>query len=492
MATSNIQCNTRRTDLRKPLSPLPAPALNTRRPSGPSNFKHRAKKTCQDTSAPARHTARQSSVSKPRPRVPQTKPDEVQELWAHVVAELYRAKVMSQEQNKRRTRSGASGSKGKQKGTLAQSGVPSASASSFDLLGSVGDDEVESALATVTSNGAAASKRIGPYNTNFRSSVLAPRGISFKLAQDFTSPWQHFGSAAPKSNAASYYDGRHPGMKELWLDADEDFLADVAHEYQYMQNTWCCEAEFAAYAKEHLVKGLKRYLPTNPQVPRHFRSVRMLELVSKPQEPTWKVPPIVHPAMHAETYDFDIRPDCSYWLSHAGFNPNYASLISLRVRLVQLHGISCPYLFTEFKRDGKSTLTVENQLATVACLALLNRFHLRLDRIAKAASSWTKTRNQEEIKMYGITFEGIEYAIWCVTPEMTAEYEWNGCSLTRIGHGNCTSGPDLRRLVGWINEIHRWGLTRHAQSCQDDIKLCLRDEDNDFEVSELLEQLEDP
>ncbi|KAL8905162.1 MAG: hypothetical protein Q9171_006781 [Xanthocarpia ochracea] len=368
MAASNIQCDTRSSDLRKPLLLLSTSALNTRRPrSGPSKHSHRAKKTCQDSPAStqprvyqevspastprlelytdAPQQIRQSSVSEPCPRVPKTKPDEVQELV-----------------------------------------VPSVSTSSFDLLGSVGE-EVESGPATVTSYSTTSSKRIGPYNTNFRSSVLAPRGISFKLAQDFTSPWQHFESAAPKGNAASYYDGLHPGIKELWLDADEGFLADVVQEYQYMHNTRCCEAEFVAYAKEHLVKGTKRYLPTDLQVTRHFRSVRMLELVSKPQEPTWKVPPIVHLAMHAETYDFDIRPDCAYWLSHAGFNPNYASLISLRVRLIELHGISYPYLFTEFKRDGKSTSTVENQLATVASLALLNRFHLRLDRIAKAAST---------------------------------------------------------------------------------------------------------
>ncbi|KAL8883466.1 MAG: hypothetical protein Q9215_008215 [Flavoplaca cf. flavocitrina] len=487
MAASNIQCDTRRSNLREPLLTLSTSALNTRRTRlGPSKKSQRAKKTWKDSLPSTQHT-----LSKPRPRVPKTKPDEVQELWAHVWAELYSTKMTSSDENRRKTRSDPSGSKGKQKGTRAQSAVPSASTSSFDLLGSVGE-EVESGPATVISNGNASAKRIGPYNNNFRSSVLAPRGISFKLAQDFTSPWQHFESAAPKGNAASYYDGHYPGIKELWLEADEGFLADVVQEYQYMHNTRCCEAEFAAYAKEHLVKGTKRYLPTDSQVARHFRSVRMLELVSKPQDPTWKVPPIVHPAMHAETYDFDIRPDCAYWLSHAGFNPNYASLISLRVRLIDLHGISCPYLFTEFKRDGKSTSTVENQLATVASLALLNRFHLRLDRIAKAASTWSKTKDPEEIKTYGITFEGIAYAVWCVTPEMAAESEWNGCSLTRIAHGNCTSRPDLRRLVGWINEIHRWGLTRHAQSCQDDIKLCLRDEDNDLEVSELLEQLEDP
>ncbi|KAL9023065.1 MAG: hypothetical protein Q9196_007404, partial [Gyalolechia fulgens] len=435
-----------------------------------------------------RHQTRKSSNSERCMRVPKTKPNEIQELWGHVWAELYRTKMTSKEKDGRRAGGHSPGSKSGRKRTPTQTAVPSES--SMGVLSSAGDKD-ESMPVTVISSAAASSKRIGPYNTNFRSAVLAPRGIGFKLEQRYTSPWNHFDSAAPKINAASYYDAQCSGMKELWLDANEDFTSDVVHEYNYMHTTRCCEAEFAAYAKEHLVKGPKRYLPTDPKVTRQFRSVRMLELVSKPQEPTWQIPPIVHQGMHSETYDFDIRPDCSYWLSHAGFNPDYASLISLWVQLIALHSISCPYLFVEFKRDGKSTLTVENQLATVASLALYNRFHLRQNRTAKAASTWSEAGNAGEIKVYGITFEGMGYAVWCVTPDMTAEFRWDGCSVARIGHGNCTSSADLRRLIGWINEIHCWGLTKHAQSCQDDIKICLRDDDNDFEVSELLGQLDD-
>ncbi|KAI4168711.1 MAG: hypothetical protein LQ343_006215 [Gyalolechia ehrenbergii] len=503
MAASYIQQDIRHGDLRKPLSPLPTSALNTRRPNaGSSKPKHRTQAPQHKkhlTVSPAfaqhpqtysdvRHQTRQSSNPKTCTRVPKTKPNEVQELWRHVRAELYRTKMMSKEDDNRGTTSDSTGSKSRRKRTPTQTAVTSES--SIDVPTSVGEKD-DSGPATVISSAGASSKRIGPYNTNFRSVVLAPRGISFKLEQRYTSPWHHFGSAAPKTNTASYYDKHCSGMKELWLDANEDFTSDVVHEYNYMHSTRCCEAEFAAYAREHLVKGAKRYLPTDSKVKRQFRCVRMLELVSKPQEPTWKMPPIVHQGMHSETYDFDIRPDCSFWLSHAGFNPDYASLISLWVQLIALHSISNPYLFVEFKRDGKSTLTVENQLATVASLALHNRFHLRLNRIAKAASTWSEVGNESEIKVYGITFEGTGYVVWCVTPDMTADFQWNGCSLTRVGHGNCTSSVDLKRLIGWINEIHCWGLTRHAQSCQDDIKICLRDDDNDFDVSELLETLED-
>jgi len=38
----------------------------------------------------------------------------------------------------------------------------------------------------------------------------------------------------------------------------------------------------------------------------------------------------------------------------------------------------------------------------------------------------------------------------------------------------CTASTGVERLEHWINEIHRWGLTKHASSCKDDVKLLLR------------------
>lgn len=66
----------------------------------------------------------------------------------------------------------------------------------------------------------------------------------------------------------------------------------------------------------------------------------MLELVAKPCGRCWASPPLLSNQDVVKQYDFDIRPDCAYWLSLQGFNPEYASSINQWAYVIRRH-ITC-------------------------------------------------------------------------------------------------------------------------------------------------------
>ena len=108
----------------------------------------------------------------------------------------------------------------------------------------------------------------------------------------------------------------------------------------------------------------------------------MIELVAKPTTNTLKRSPLVgkeHTQMGdtpTTDYEFDLRPDCSYWLSLQAFDPEYIFLVQEYV-FVMKGAITYPYLTIEFKKDDSEEQVALNQVATAATLALYNRFQLR-------------------------------------------------------------------------------------------------------------------
>ena len=81
----------------------------------------------------------------------------------------------------------------------------------------------------------------------------------------------------------------------------------------------------------------------------------MLELVAKPNGhrlDRWEPPPIFQSEQNLKPYEFDIRPDCAYWLSLQAFNVEYASRVSQWAFVINRR-ITCLYLFIEFKKDDK-------------------------------------------------------------------------------------------------------------------------------------------
>jgi hypothetical protein len=84
---------------------------------------------------------------------------------------------------------------------------------------------------------------------------------------------------------------------------------------------------------------------------------RMIQLVAKPEK-GWEQPPVLDRTV---PYNFDIRPDCSYWVSLQAFNPLYRKIVREYVS-VRKDGILCPYLTIEFKKDDSTLRKARNQV----------------------------------------------------------------------------------------------------------------------------------
>ncbi|KAJ9129927.1 hypothetical protein NKR23_g12407 [Pleurostoma richardsiae] len=110
---------------------------------------------------------------------------------------------------------------------------------------------------------------------------------------------------------------------------------------------------------------------------------------------------------------WDIRPDCTYWLSLKGSQ-------------------------SEFKRDGESDDAAVKQVAAAASLALYNRYYLHT---AAVPSQPDLSRDQKTISL---TISHLTMTHWSAT------------------------------IVPLINEIHRWGLSKHGPSCERAIKAVLQ------------------
>jgi len=108
----------------------------------------------------------------------------------------------------------------------------------------------------------------------------------------------------------------------IWLETDSDFLRETAAQYDCMTADGMCEAEFATFGKERLLKGEPRIreLPED----RKYRPERMIDLVAKPSvDHKWTKPPVLFSGSSAQFYSFDIRQYCAYWLSLQAFNEDW-------------------------------------------------------------------------------------------------------------------------------------------------------------------------
>lgn len=226
-----------------------------------------------------------------------------------------------------------------------------------------------------------------------------------------------------------------------------------------------CEAEFATYAKEELLKRNKS-LDKNSRI---FQTMRLVKLVNKPEQRStkWVPPPLTTEAPSPRNeFAFDVRPDYAYWVSLQGTNKTLRYMIEAIVQTIYSNFTS-PYFTIEFKEDDQGSEVARNQLAGASAPALYNRFCLRQKRFQ--AENWT-TRRTRVLRHYGLTMEGEEFTVWCTRPTLTDDFTWAGCEMERIEYGKCSRDEDVRELIHWINEIHCWGLTKHALRVEKDIK----------------------
>lgn len=331
-------------------------------------------------------------------------------------------------------------------------------------------------LQTVSQSGSTTSskkpKRPSPYDKGFYFRILVPRSIAIESGISVKA-YIHFGVKEPTGNRFQYYT-KERGAKgsTLWLEDDEDLINRIVAEYVCMVQSGFCEAEFAFYAVGTILKAEPRNV--NPALMRCWRAERTVQLVAKPilkQSSSWVPPPVIsndNPD-HSTEYEFDLRPDCAFWLSLQAFNQDYVTQLQPMVFVVKKR-MTCPYLTIEFKKDDALEQAALNKLAGAAALVLYNRFILRKKTIGVLGSSWTEPL-VKTLRHYGITWTGSEFDIWCVVPVLTPEFEWAGCKMTEVYHGDCMNTSSVRELINWLNEIHCWGLTVHGPRCEKDIMI---------------------
>ncbi|KAL9101791.1 MAG: hypothetical protein Q9163_002987 [Psora crenata] len=404
--------------------------------------------------------------------IPDTEPEEIEELWRYIRKELKRRMAPPRSNipirpavdRTLRSRGNEQGSKSEAQGDASTEAV------SLRYPTETGDPST--VMTTVSSP---RNRKASPYEKDFREQILTPRGILIVQKRSI-SVWDHFQTKEPDQDRISFYRKHCSEHSAVWLNADYAFLEEVAKEYRCMVEGNMCEAEFASYAKETLFRRDPRVSVWEFSNLRAWKTDRMLELFAKPEQEgfiPWHSPPLLDKSQGFKTYDFDIRPDCAYWLSLQAFNSEYVSEVQ-QWAFVAKRRITCPYLFIEFKRDEKDPSSAENQVAVAASIALYNRFNLRLARMEEAGTPLERL-DVHNVRVYGITFQAASFVVWCIQPQRGANtgFEWAGCTMTRIGHGDCDNTAEVKKLVDWINEIHRWGLTVHGPGCERDIKICV-------------------
>lgn len=329
-------------------------------------------------------------------------------------------------------------------------------------------------------------KAPSPYDKDFGVRVLEPRSITINKNEYSVKAHKHFEVQQANGSRVEYYTNtRRATALQVWLNNDESLVQDIVREYSCMDRRNLCEAEFASYARETLLKRDGRVLDLDQEERNSlWLPERMIELVAKPTVAVWTRPPLVgKPAEIGDTshtdYEFDLRPDCAYWLSLQAFNPDYRTQVKEYVYVLN-RTITCPYLTIEFKRDDSEEQVAWNQVAAAAALALYNRFRLRQEALGQHCD----LKQLQVIRHYGMTFTGSCYSIWIILPQVTPQSKWRGCRMDRLFQGDCTTQAGVRDLIDWINEIHCWGLTLHGPECAKDVKLSLKARSCGFRVSD--------
>ena len=248
------------------------------------------------------------------------------------------------------------------------------------------------------------------------------------------------------------------------------FVKSVSTAYRSLGEAELPEPEFQAFALQNLFVGQYGILANDDK--RKLCAVRSVEWSLKPREVEqheWYTPPILSPD-HSPTkpFNFDIYPDCQFWLCDKILNADYRESINVMVHCKAL-GTFCPYFSIEFKATTDNTRTVVNQVATAGSMSLFNRYQLKL---SVHDGHTPEQLDLNFVQHFGLTMEKENWTVWLFKPKV-ADQTWAGCHVRNLAGGNCRTEQGVRRLISWINEIHRWGLCEYALQCEDDIKRIL-------------------
>ncbi|KAI1130545.1 hypothetical protein F5Y10DRAFT_263057 [Nemania abortiva] len=301
---------------------------------------------------------------------------------------------------------------------------------------------------------------------DFYNIVLNKCGIYIhKKIPIVPSAFVHFDTKKPQEGYSSL---QGLANANVWVEKDSVDLKRIAVEYNQMKGLGLSEEEFATFAKEIFLLGPWR--SDGVALDGQWRADRMVRLVCPPdEEKDWLAPPLLdgHGAGDIR-WSWDVRPDCAYWLSLKGFDPEYGFHVQ-DCTFVREY-ITCPYFTIEFTKDGQSENVALNQVAAAGSLALFNRWRLYSD--ARKADP-TLAEDISNIRHYTLTFVGSLFVFWVLQPTIR-DGQWNGCTMTRLVRANCIDEYGVRTLIDWIHEVHLWGLSVHGPRCERDLKSILQ------------------
>ncbi|KAI0554218.1 hypothetical protein F4679DRAFT_527574 [Xylaria curta] len=322
--------------------------------------------------------------------------------------------------------------------------------------------EVETLASQQTGQIGQTSKGIQITDRNFEQLVLVPYGItlskeSYRISHQFSFPKE-----VPLDRAArlSFYKEKLP--LGIWLDANNN--ERIEQRYCMMERDGRCEADFQAYALGTIFHDHDAVLFNRMSSAVRFVPERMVELVHSADKTTvWQSPPL---GQSEKIYGWDIRPDCSYYVSIQAFPADQRVDCHELVSLVYKERAFGSYFTIEFKKNSMSIDVAERQIAIASTLSLYNRWRLKLSKVElQDKNNWSK-EDKDHLRHYCLTFTGPRWTIWCVNPK-TYE-EWTGCTVTSLKNGNCTHIDHVTTLFEYVNDIHYWGLMVHGKSIVND------------------------
>jgi hypothetical protein len=315
----------------------------------------------------------------------------------------------------------------------------------------------------------------------WRQNVLVPRGIELVDEPVYELALDHFCYFGADEDPC-----RERILKRVESEKDEDtvflrggpnFNTNTAQQYTEMVARRLCEEEFATFAKTRLFTT-PDFLSIEGKY-KAWKAQRTIQQYTQPNAKPgslWAPPPL----LSGEEYigkDFNLRPDCAYWLSIQSFSKSHRGLVDKATFTVENRDAT-PYLTIEFKKSENTIEQATNQAIAASSLALFNRFRLKENRLSVSKKPWNR-KHFDQIRHYMMTFTGPKAIIWLVKLKSTSafnkdcsEVAWNGCEAVKLWKCDCRSAEDVGELVDYINAIHRW-VSIHGVYCRGDVKAVL-------------------
>ncbi|KAI1173399.1 hypothetical protein F4777DRAFT_557945 [Nemania sp. FL0916] len=299
-------------------------------------------------------------------------------------------------------------------------------------------------------------------DADFPESVLEPYGITIRQAgikKDLQKFFDIMDLPNEPKERLCAYKGLFP--HDVWLDPN---IQHMNREYKAMQTLGSNEAEYYTYALRYIFPDTPYHasLPWE-ETEKRWLPVRLLQFVCKPPQNQWHAPPNISPL--TKRYEWDIRPDCAYYLSLQAFKSGLRSDVQEHTSVAQKRAF-CPYLTIEFNRDENNLATARHQVAIASAMALYNRYRLKDTALRMNKNGWSD-EHKNQMRHYGITFAASNWKLWCTVPKTFPE--WTGCTMLTIHSGDCCIPKDAEKLVTAINDNHYWGLQIHGKSCKSDV-----------------------